>query len=82
MRDCQALVCLVFFERSVGHTHILVDAESHIADGGNEESAIDWAYEHFGKGREIVGVEFGTESHVAERIKLVHNHSVEVKNEI
>lgn len=78
MRENQALVALFFYDSAVGHTHIVVDAESHIADGGNEESATDWAYEHFGKGREVVGVEFGTESHVKARTQLVHSHSVEV----
>lgn len=78
MRENQALVALFFYDSVVGHTHIVVDAESHIADGGNEESAIDWAYEHFGKGREVFGVEFGNESHVKSRTQLVHSHSVEV----
>jgi len=82
MRECQALVGLFFFERGVGHTHILVDAEWLADEGASEESMIEWAYEKFGSGREVVSVEFGTESYVAERIALVHRHSVEVKVEV
>lgn len=82
MRECQALVALMFFEHGTGHTHILVDAEWLAEEGASEESITEWAYEKFGNGRELVGVEFGSESHVAERIKLVHRHSVEVQTSI
>jgi hypothetical protein len=78
MRENRALVALIFVERGVGHTHILVDAEWLADEGASEENIIEWAYEKFGNGREVVGVEFGTESYVAERIKLVHGYSVEV----
>lgn len=79
MRECKAVVALMFYDRAIGHTHIIVDAESHIEDGGNESSAMDWADEKFANGREIIAAEFGTESHVKERISIAHRHSVEVK---
>ena len=66
----------LFFLANDEFTHIIVDASAAIADGADEESAADWAYEKFGNGRECIGVEAGTDAEIAERIELAHAYSV------
>jgi hypothetical protein len=82
MKKATALVALFFYSREDGHTHVIIDAESHIADGGTESSAIDWAYEKYGEGRALDSCEFGHEDHVKERIAIAHRVSREVETKV
>jgi hypothetical protein len=82
MKKATALVALFFYSKESGHTHVIIDAESHIADGGTESSAIDWAYEKYGEGRDVVSCEFGHEDYVNERIKIAHHVSREVETKV
>jgi hypothetical protein len=75
-------VLLVFYSADIGHTHLVVDASPVLvagADSADMESAINWAYEKYGNGRECISSDIGTSNEIRARVQSVFSHSLEVK---
>jgi hypothetical protein len=73
-------VLFIYFVPGVGHIKHFIDATPVLTDGATEEEAIEWAYEKYGRGREVVNVEFGTREYLMERVALAYHH-VEIEEE-
>jgi hypothetical protein len=71
-------ILLVFFTPGVGHTHLIIDATPILADGADEEAALNWAGEKFANEREIISADMGTPEYIRARIASVFHYSVQV----